>query len=67
MGEVTLVAFGMVTIIGLGMLLVGALRRTRRWIVLGAAILLAVAGAWTIGLIGILAGVVALPFLKPFR
>lgn len=67
MGEVTLVAFGAVTIIGLGMLLLGALRRARRWVVLGAAILLAVAGAWTIGLVGILAGVVVLPFLKPFR
>lgn len=64
MGDFTVVAFGVVTLVGLAMVGFGALRRVRPMLVVGAALLLAVTGAWTIGLVGAALGLVALPFLR---
>jgi len=58
MGDVTVVAFGV---------LAGALRRARIPLVIGSALLLALAGTWMFGLPGAAVGVVALGFLKRGR
>lgn len=62
MGELTLAGFGILGAIGLGLLLLGVLRRVRQLIVAGAALLLGLAGAWVFGLPGALAGLVPLAF-----
>jgi hypothetical protein len=65
MGQPIVIAFGVLAAIGLIMLAIGLFRRARTMGVLGAAVLLALAGSWVFGLPGIAAGLIALVFLKP--
>jgi hypothetical protein len=65
MGQPIVIAFGVLAAIGLIMLAIGLFRRARTMGVLGAAVLLALAGSWVFGLPGIAAGLTALVFLKP--
>lgn len=67
MGEVVVFAYGVAALVGLALLAVGAFRRSRTAMVVGSAILLALAGAWTLGPTGALAGVIALGFWRPGR
>ena len=67
MGDVTVVAFGILTLVGLVLVGFGALRRARIPLVIGGALLLALAGAWMLGLPGAAVGVVALGFLRRGR
>ena len=67
MGDVTVVAFGVLTLAGIVLVGFGAVRRTRILLVLGGGLLLALAGAWVIGLPGAALGVIALAFLKGSR
>ena len=64
MGEVTVVALGVLTLVGLVLVGFGALRRARTLLVVGGALLLALASTWMLGLPGAAVGVVALGFLK---
>jgi len=66
-GDVTVVAFGILTLVGLVLVGFGALRRARIPLVIGGALLLALAGTWMFGLPGAAVGVVALGFLKSGR
>lgn len=67
MGDVTVVAFGVLTLVGLALVGFGALRRTRILLAAGSGLLLALAGAWTLGLPGAAVGMVALVFLRRRR
>lgn len=62
MGEITVAGFGVLGVIGVGLLLLGVIRRIRRLIVAGAALLLGLAGAWLFGLPGAMAGLIPLAF-----
>lgn len=64
MGEVTVVAYAALALVGISLVGVGAVRQSRGFLVAGAALLMALVGAWTIGLPGLAAGVVPLAFLK---
>ncbi len=64
MGDVTVVAFGVVTLVGLTLIGFGALRRVRTLLIVGAALLLAAAGAWVLGPPGAALSVAALAFLR---
>lgn len=63
MGPPVVIGFGVLAAIGLIMLAVGLFRGARTMGVLGAAVLLALAGSWVFGLPGIAAGLIALVFL----
>ena len=63
MGDVTLIAFGGLAVVGVVLLGFGALRRARFVMMAGAALLLALGGAWLIGLSGVALGLVALALL----
>jgi hypothetical protein len=65
MGQPIVIAFGVLAATGLIMLAVGLLRGPRTMGVLGAAVLLGLAGSWVFGPPGIAAGLIALVFLKP--
>ena len=67
MGEATVVAFGVLAILGFLLLALGALRRNRSLMVGGGVILLALVGVWMAGLPGTLAGVLPLAFLRRGR
>ena len=54
----------MLAIVGLALVLLGAVRRAANLMVVGAAILLAIAGAWVLGPAGVLVGLLALGFLQ---
>jgi hypothetical protein len=63
MGDVVVALYGVLAAIGLVLIGVGLFRRTRGLTVTGSALLLALAGAWTIGPPGAAAGLVAFGFL----
>ena len=63
MGDVVLGAFGVLAVIGIALIGVGALFRARVPMVLGAALLLGLAGAWVLGLPGTVFGVIPLAYL----
>ncbi len=67
MGDVTVVVFGVLALVGLALAGFGALRRTRILLVLGGGLLLALAGAWAIGLPGAALGLLALAFSRRKR
>lgn len=67
MGDVTVVAFGVLTLLGLVLVGFGALRRTRIPLVIGGALLLSLAGTWMLGLVGAAVGLIALGFLRRGR
>jgi hypothetical protein len=59
-GDVTVAAFGVLTSLGLVLVGIGAVRRARLPLVAGGGLLLALAGAWVIGLPGVALGLIAL-------
>jgi hypothetical protein len=63
MGEVTVALFSTLAVIGLVLVAIGLFRGARSLTVVGCALLLALAGAWTIGPPGAAAGLVAFGFL----
>ena len=67
MGDVTLLAFGLITLVALTLIGVGAFRRSRVLIIVGATLLLALAGLWVLGLLGATGGLLPLVFLKRRR
>jgi hypothetical protein len=62
MGDLTLLGFGILVIVGIALVVVGAPRRSRPMWVPGAALHVAIAGAWVIGPIGLLLGALVLGF-----
>jgi hypothetical protein len=66
-GDVTVAAFGVLTSLGLVLVGIGAVRRARLPVVAGGGLLLALAGAWVIGLPGVALGLVALAFWRRRR
>jgi hypothetical protein len=62
-GDVIVVAYGVLALVGLALLGVGVLRRARFLLVVGSGLLLALVGAWIVGLPGAAACVLALAFL----
>jgi hypothetical protein len=63
-GEATVIGFGVLALAGLLLVGMGALRRRRVLVLAGSAVLLGLAGAWVVGLPGVLAGVLPLGFLR---
>jgi hypothetical protein len=63
-GDITVAAFGVLALLGLGLVGIGAVRRARLPLVAGGGLLLALVGAWVIGLPGIALGLVALAFWR---
>jgi hypothetical protein len=63
-GDVTAVAFGVLTLVGLTLIGFGAVRRARSLVVVGSGLLLALAGAWVFGLPGAALGVLAIGIWK---
>lgn len=63
MGDVTVVVFGVLTLLGLALLGAGVVRRARFLLVAGGGLLLALAGAWVLGFPGVVLGVLAFAFL----
>ncbi|MGH7461267.1 MAG: hypothetical protein ACREMA_09600, partial [Longimicrobiales bacterium] len=64
MGELVNVLYGVLAVIGIALIGIGALRQHRALVVLGSALLLAGTGAWMFGLLGGALGVLALVFWK---
>lgn len=64
MGDVTVTAFGVLALLGLVLAGVGAVRGARGPLVAGAGLLLALIGAWVVGLPGAAVGLVALAFWR---
>ena len=64
MGDVTVAAFVALTLVGCGLVTWGALRRTRVALAAGGALLLALVGAWVLGLPGAALGLLALAFVR---
>jgi len=64
-GEITVIAYAALAALGLALVGWGAFRRHRFMLRCGAAILLALAGAWVLGPAGLAAGV--LPFVLGWR
>jgi hypothetical protein len=64
-GAPIVVGFGVLALVGLALVGLGALRRSRLLVAVGAALLLALAGLWMLGLPGAALGAVALgPLLR---
>ena len=60
MGDVTGVGFGALALLGGVLVTVGLLRRSRRLVLLGAALLVALGGAWVFGPMGLWLGALVL-------
>ena len=67
MGDAIVIGFGVLTLVGCVLVGLGTFRRARILLVAGGALLLALAGAWMLGLPGAAVGVVALGFLRRGR
>lgn len=63
MGELTLVWFGVLAMVGLVLITIGAVRRHRSITLLGVALLAALAGLWIVGPLGLCLGGAVLVFL----
>jgi hypothetical protein len=63
-GDVTVAAFGILALLGLLLIGIGAARRVRLPLVAGSGLLLALAGAWVLGLFGVALGLVGLAFWR---
>jgi len=63
-GDLAVVVFGLLGLAALVLLGLGSARRSRTLTVAGAALLVALAGAWVFGPLGAATGLVALTFLK---
>lgn len=64
MGDVTVTAFAVLALLGLVLVGVGAVRGARIPLAAGTGLLLALAGAWMVGLPGVALGLVALAFRR---
>jgi len=64
MGEPVVVGFAVLAVAGLALVLLGAVRRANNLMVVGSAVLLAIAGAWILGPAGAVVGLLAFGFLK---
>ena len=64
MGDVTVTAFGILALLGLVLVGVGAVRGARIPLVAGAGLLLALGGAWVVGLPGVALGLIPLVFWR---
>ena len=64
MGDVTVTTFGVLALLGFVLAGVGAVRGARVPLVAGAGLLLALGGAWVVGLPGVALGLVALVFWR---
>jgi hypothetical protein len=64
LGEPIVLGFGILFVIGTVLVALGAYRRALNFIFLGSAILLAIGGAWTLGILGAAIGLLPLLFLK---
>lgn len=62
MGDLILFGLGALALLGIALVVVGALRRSRSILVPGAALLVALAGAWVLGPIGLGLGALVLGF-----
>lgn len=67
MGDVTVVAFAALAVVGLALVGWGGLRGARLPLMLGGGLLLALAGAWVVGLPGAALGAVPLAFARRRR
>ena len=67
MGDVTLLAFGLLALVGLLLVGFGTTRRSRLLLVLGGALLLALVGAWIVGPPAAAIGLVPFAFLRRRR
>jgi hypothetical protein len=63
-GDVTVTAFAVLALLGFVLAGVGAVRRARVPLVAGAGLLLALVGAWVVGLPGAALGLVPLVFWR---
>jgi hypothetical protein len=63
-GDVTVTGFGVLALLGLVLGGIGAVRGARLPLVAGTGLLLALAGAWVLGLPGLALGLVALAFWR---
>jgi len=64
MGEPVVVGFAVLAVVGLALVLLGAVRRANNLMAVGSAILLAIAGAWMLGPAGTMVGLLAFGFLR---
>jgi hypothetical protein len=67
MGEPVVAGFGVLLLIGIALVVLGTYRRAMKLVRVGLAILLAVAGAWTLGSLGGILGFLPLTFLRRGR
>ena len=67
MGHVTLLTFGLLAVVGLLLVGVGTIRRSRLLLVFGGALLLALVGAWIVGPPAAAIGLVPFTFLRHRR
>lgn len=63
MGELTVALFAWATLIALALVALGAIGRRRILLAIGSALLIGIAGTWTIGLPGAALGLAALVVL----
>jgi hypothetical protein len=63
-GDVTVTAFGILALLGLVLVGVGGVRGARIPLVAGVGLLLALGGAWVVGLPGVALGLIALAFWR---
>jgi hypothetical protein len=66
-GDVTVALLGLLALLGLALVGIGSIRRARKPIVAGAALLLSLTGAWIVGLPGAALGLIAFAFLRRGR
>jgi hypothetical protein len=62
--DVTVALFGLLALLGLGLVGFGSIRSSRKPIVAGVALLTSLAGAWIVGLPGVALGLIALAFWR---
>ena len=58
MGEVIIAAYGLLTLVGVALLAIAAVRGNRGLGILGVAVLVTLAGMWVVGGLGLAAGLV---------
>jgi hypothetical protein len=63
-GDIILPAFGLLALVALTLIGLGAYRRSRLMLVLGAALIFALVGMWVIGLPGAAFGLIPLAFWR---
>ena len=63
MGEQVLAAYGIAALLGVILIVAGALRKSRLTFLAGVAMLLALVGAWVVGPVGVVLAAAVIPFL----